>query len=80
MPIMSAAALRRFVRPFDDLDASALAAATGVNLCLDDDRAAAELLGHDIRVGGGKYDFSLRHRDAVARQDRLCLILVDFHA
>ncbi len=40
----------RGVRPLDDLDATALAAAAGVNLCLDDDRAAAELDGNVPRL------------------------------
>ncbi len=63
------------------LDAAALAAASGVNLRLDDDAGGAlgkQFAGHRRgffrRVG----HFAPGHGDAVFRQDFLCLILVNF--
>src|SRR4051812_9175089 len=69
----------RLVRPFDHLYAATLATSAGVNLRLDDNGAAPELFRRDPGIRGGEYDFSLRHRHAVAGQDGLRLILVDFH-
>ncbi len=67
------------VRPLHDLDAAALAAAAGVDLGLDDDRAATQPDRGRLGVSGIEYDFALRHRHAVRREDRLGLIFVDFH-
>ena len=67
---------------FGDFDAAALAAASGMNLRLDDDAGRAlgkQLAGHVVgffqRVG----HFAPGHGNAVLRQDFLCLILVNFH-
>ena len=63
-----------------ELDAAALAAASGVNLRLHDDHAAAETLGDLARVGGGGRHFPARDRNAVALEDGFGLVLVNFHA
>ena len=66
-----------------DLHAAALAAATGVDLRLDDDELAAglgdEALRSGLRLVDGEGGVSLGHRDAVLREDLLALILVDLH-
>ena len=67
------------VRALRQLDAAALAAAARMNLRLDDDHRAAEALGDLAGFGGVGRDFAARHGHAVARQNRFCLILVDFH-
>src|SRR5262245_65816767 len=47
-----------FIRPLDDPYAATLAAAAGVDLGLDDDSAATELLGGNAGVGGGEHDLA----------------------
>jgi hypothetical protein len=69
----------RLGRPLDHLDAAALAAAPGVNLCLDDDGAPAEPLGHARGVLRLENDFTLGHGDAMLRQDGFGLIFVNLH-
>ncbi len=63
---------------FGDFDAAALAAPAGVNLRFDD-HAAADLLGRRFRLIHRERNFAPRHRDSVLGQDRLGLILVNFH-
>ena len=70
--------LARLLRRFGELHAAALAAAAGVDLRLDDD-AAAELLRRQARLLGVVDDDAARRRHAVAAQDFLGLIFVDFH-
>ncbi len=70
----------RSVRALDDLDAAALAAATGVNLCFDDDRAAAELDGGGARVVYRVRDARPRDGHAERLEDVFALIFVDLHA
>ena len=72
--------LRRCLRPLDHLDAAALAAAAGVNLRLDDDRAAAEPLGRRLRRRRVDDHLARGDRHAVLREDCLRLILVNLHA
>ena len=66
-----------------DLDAAALAAAAGVDLRLDDDDRALGLLGEALRGGLRLVDreggVPLGDGDAVAGEELLGLILVDFH-
>ena len=66
------------LRVLRELDAAALAAAAGVDLRLHDG-AAAEPLGDLARLGRVVGDLAARHGDAVAREDRLGLVLVDLH-
>jgi hypothetical protein len=67
------------VRRLGQLDAAALAAAAGVDLRLDDDDRGAETPGNVAGLGGRKGHFAAGHGDAVLRQNRFRLILVDFH-
>src|ERR1019366_3650116 len=67
------------VRRAGELDAAALAAATRVDLLLDDDNRAAKTAGNLASFGGGEGDFALGNRHAVARKNRFTLIFVDFH-
>ncbi len=60
------------------LDAATLAPAAGVNLGLDD-HAPAQPLGGRHGLFGSVDHLSVRHGDAVLRQDGLGLILMDFH-
>ena len=65
------------------LDAAALAAASGVNLRLDDDaRGAAgkELASGRRGLFEGVGHFAAGHGDAVFCKDLLCLVLVNLHA
>jgi hypothetical protein len=50
-----------------------------MDLGLDDNRAATQPNRGRLGVSGSESDFSLRDRHAVAREDRLGLIFVDFH-
>ena len=61
------------------LDAAALAAATRVNLRLDDHGAAAQTLGDLASLGSRERHLAARHGNAVAREDGFGLIFVDFH-
>ncbi len=61
-----------------ELHAAALAAAPGVDLRLDD-RAPAEPPRDLPRLGRAVGDLAARHGDAEVREDRLGLVLVDFH-
>ncbi len=66
-----------------ELDATALAAATGVNLRLDDDDRIAggeELLGGRVGLFQRGGHFTGGDGNAVLPQDLLGLILVDLHA
>src|SRR5215471_3788926 len=68
----------RFIGILGQLDAAALAAASGMNLRLDDG-APPETLGDLAGFGGIVGHFAARHGHAVARQDRLGLVFVDLH-
>src|SRR5690242_10815903 len=61
-----------------DFDAAAFAAPAGVNLRLHD-HASTDLLGSRRRFIGGERDLATRNRDVVLGQDRLGLILMNFH-
>jgi len=61
-----------------DLDAAALATATGMDLGLHH-RAGVDPPGGGLSFLGGVDHFSPRHRESVLRQDGLGLILMDFH-
>ena len=70
----------RGVRALDDLDAAALAAAAGVNLRLDDDRAAAELDGGGRASSiGVNATLALGHGHAERLEDLFALIFVNLH-
>src|ERR1019366_1478556 len=63
-------------------DAAAFAAASGVDLRLDDHAASAlgkELAGYRRGFFEGVSDFAARHGDAVPGQDFLRLVLVNLH-
>ena len=60
------------------LDAAAFAAPAGMNLRFDD-HAAADLFRRRFRLIHRERNFAPRHRDSVLGQDRLGLILVNFH-
>ena len=80
MPIIVGRGSLGFVGRLGELDAAALAAAAGVNLRLDDDRAAAEPLGDRRAASAALNATSPAARARRARQDGLGLILVNFHA
>ena len=80
MPSMSRAIRSASSADRASFDAAALSAAARVNLRLDDDHAAAEMLGDLARVGGGGRHFPARDGHAVALEDGFCLVLVNFHA
>src|SRR5262249_6078622 len=61
-----------------DLHAAALAAAARVNLRLDDN-GAAEAFGDRGRISRVEDDFAVGHGHAVARKNRLRLVLVNLH-
>ena len=67
-----------FRRVFRHLDAAAFPAPAGVNLRFHN-HAAADLFRRRLRLIHRKRDFAPRHRDSVFGQDRLGLILVNFH-
>ena len=74
--------LAGFLGGLGNLDAAALAAASGVNLRFDDratGTARQQLLGNRLRLFRRRSHFSLRHGDAILPQNRLALILVNFH-
>ncbi len=50
-----------------------------MNLCFHDDSAAAEPLGHGLRVGRVHDSFPFGHWHTVLRKNLLRLILVNFH-
>ena len=64
------------------LDAAAFAATAGMNLRLDHHRTSvtAEALRDLARRRRLERDFTARHRDTVAREDRFPLVLVDLHS
>ena len=62
-----------------ELDAAALASAAGMNLRFHDDGAAAEPLGHALRLGRVHHRLARRHRHTVLRKNLFGLILVNFH-
>jgi hypothetical protein len=63
-----------------ELHATALAAAAGVDLRLDDPDRTAELLRGVDRLVHGEARKSARYRDAVAAKNVLALVFVDLHA
>ncbi len=67
------------VRVFGELHAAALAAPAGVNLGLDDDRAAAKAARDLGRFGRRERDLAFRERHTVTRKNGFGLVLVDFH-
>jgi anthranilate phosphoribosyltransferase len=70
--------LDRVVDGLADLHTAAFSAASGVNLGFHYNKAA-EFFGRGFSLLDGKSDFAFRHWHAVAGQNRLSLILVDFH-
>ena len=65
-----------------NLHATAFAAASGVNLRLDDHSGRAfveELPGRSIGFVAGFHHLPARHRHSVLRQDGFSLVLVNFH-
>jgi hypothetical protein len=70
--------LLRLVGGFGHLDAPALAAATGMNLCLDDN-SSSEFFGSPSRFILRMCNFTARNANAVARKDLLGLVLMDLH-
>jgi hypothetical protein len=58
----------------------ALAAATSMDLCLDDPERALQFAGRHLGLFGAQNGTAVRHRGAVVAQQRLCLIFVDVHA
>ena len=71
--------LTDFIQRTGQLDAAALAAATGVDLGLDDPDGAAQLLGRLDRFFDIEAWNTPGHRYTIALQDFFALILVDFH-
>jgi len=67
-----------FVRPGGELHPARPAASAGEHLRLDDDRPT-ELLGCATGLRGRRCEPPLRHRDAVAAQELLALVLVQVH-
>jgi hypothetical protein len=61
------------------LHATALAAATGVDLGLDDPDRAAQLLGGFLGFAHAERGMAPRHRHAVRAQQFLGLVFVDLH-
>jgi hypothetical protein len=73
---------RLLVGALDDLDATGLAATTGLDLSLDDDHAAA--LGSDSLSCGtdlvhGPGDFAAQHGNPVCLEHVACLVFVQIH-
>ena len=62
-----------------DLNAAGFAAATGVNLGFDHDNIGSQPGRAFARLFFGECDFTARRGDAVARKNRLGLVLVDLH-
>ena len=69
---------RGFRGVFGDLDAAAFPAAARVDLRFHND-AAADVLRSRLGFGDGERHLPARHGDFVFGQNRLGLILVDFH-
>src|SRR5687767_5666270 len=61
------------------LDAAALSATAGMNLCLDDAHATAQLIGRLFCLLGSGGDNSAWHGHAEALKNFFCLKLVDIH-
>ena len=83
MPRMFLACCVGFFAGLRHLDAAAFAAASGVNLRLDDHARGAfgkQLAGHVIGFFQGVGHFAFGHGYTVLREDFLCLIFVDFHS
>src|SRR5690606_31430477 len=68
-----------FVERLGELDATALAAATGVDLCLDDPDLATELLGGLDGFIDGETRNAFRRDDTELPQNFFCLVLMNFH-
>src|SRR5690606_8362639 len=71
--------LPHFSRRLGELDAAALAAATGVDLRLDDPDLAAQLFGGLDRLVDGETRNALGRDDAELPQQFFCLVLMNFH-
>src|SRR6185369_10718084 len=69
----------RFLRGTRELYTAALAAATRVDLRLHDNNVGLKALRAFASFVLGESDFAARGGDAVARKDRLSLILVNLH-
>jgi hypothetical protein len=67
-----------FLGGLGDFDPAALATAAGMNLGLEDDRAA-ELDGDILGRLGGLCDFPARNGHSIQLQDLLGLVFMDFH-
>ena len=66
-------------RVLRQLDAAAFAAAARMDLRLDHHQRAAQALGDLAGFDRIGRDLAARYGHAVARQNRFCLIFVDFH-
>ena len=75
--------LFRFGARLGEFDTTALAAAAGVDLCLDDHNAvpcAEKLLRRGIGLLEGDGHLPVGHADAVTAKDVFGLVLVNLHA
>src|SRR5690606_4896905 len=72
-------ALRRLVGAVRELDAAGLATATRLDLRLDDDGAAAQLLGGLAGLFRAPRDDPSEHGDPVLLEDVACLVLEQVH-
>ncbi len=63
-----------------ELDATALAAAAGVDLRLDHPDRPAELARRGLGVLGRVRDLTAQEADAIVLEQGLCLVFVDVHA
>ena len=71
--------LRSLLWALNHLYAATFAAATGVNLRLDDSHSFAKLLGCGLGLRRSGNDHSSRHGYPETSEDFLCLKLVDVH-
>ncbi len=74
--------LSGFFRRLGELYTAAFAAASSVNLCLDDNTGGAVVqqgLGRSVGFVAGLDHLPARHRHSVLRQDGLRLVLMYFH-
>ena len=66
-------------RRFGKLHAAALSAASGVDLCLNDDHVGAEFFCRCLSLFRRVSDDAARHRHTIFLEDVLALIFVNFH-